>query len=135
MGSKLKEKERMATYIVNAPNRHVVNVSCPLGSFQFNHASYMYNDGIARYFPHIFTKISEDSPYPQEPVVEPAPVVVEEVAAPVVERQTPEVSVKEIDTNTYTTPPVAAAPTIKEPEVDEIKVRKKPGPKPKVKVA
>ena len=111
----------MATYIVNAPNRHIVNVSCPLGSFQFNHASYMFNDAVARFFPNIFTKISDDSPIyastPPEVAIE--NLVVEPPTAIPVEEPV------------LTTPPVAAAPA----PIPEVKVRKKPGPKPKVKVA
>jgi hypothetical protein len=113
----------MATYIVNAPNRHSTTVSCPLGTFTMNHASYMFNDALARYFPNIFVKVADTSPIPDAPapVVVPEPVV---VAAPVV-TPAPVVEAPQAE-------PVA--PVVTPTPVPEVKVRKKPGPKPKVKV-
>jgi hypothetical protein len=79
----------MATYLVNAPNRSSVGVSCKLGSFNFRHQQVMYDDKLAQLFPSIFTKISDDSPTIDIlPAVEPAPVVEEQkpfVPEPVVE--------------------------------------------------
>lgn len=79
----------MATYLVNAPNRSSVGVSCKLGSFNFRHQQVIYDDKLAQLFPSIFTKISDDSPTIDIlPAVEPAPVVEEQkpfVPEPVVE--------------------------------------------------
>jgi hypothetical protein len=61
----------MATYIVAAPDNFIVNVVYNNEVIPFNHASYMCNDDLARLFPTIFYKVSDDSPVPVEPIVEP----------------------------------------------------------------
>lgn len=81
----------MATYLVNAPNRSSVGVSCKLGNFNFRHQQIMYDDKLAEFFPSIFTKISDESPV-TEVIPQPAPVVEEQepvVPEPIVEEVIP----------------------------------------------
>ena len=76
----------MATYIVVAPNRSSVNITCKLGNYSFGHEEIMYDDKVAAFFPSIFVKLSDKIPVgaPDAIPTSPAPVV-EVIPEPVVE--------------------------------------------------
>jgi len=81
----------MATYLVNAPNRSAVSVSCKLGQYNFRHQQVMYDDKLADMFPTIFQKISNDSPAQPE-VKQVVEEPVQEVVVPVVEEPVQEIT-------------------------------------------
>jgi hypothetical protein len=55
-------RRKRMTYIVDAPNKSSVTVTCKIGTFTYQHREIVYNDAVASYFPTLLVKVSDESP-------------------------------------------------------------------------
>jgi hypothetical protein len=100
----------MATYIVNAPDKNSITLTCSLGNLTLAHASYFYGDKFAELFPTILIKISDDGPpSPDESVIIEEPVEPVEPVDPTtnIGLMTPMVPIVEEPVDIYVTLPPA----------------------------